>query len=117
MSDTLAAEGGREELPTTLSVLVQSLLQDSVLIPAEGRKLSVEGTSPADVDADRSRSQVSLLSLTQIFSAPINLLLTLSQSLDLASICYHYSSLLTGSLLRLFSSGHKLARRTLLEWT
>ena len=72
--------------PNALSVSVQSLLQNSVLIPAEGLKLSAEGTSPADMDADWSRSQASLPSPTQIFSAPINLLLTLSQSLDLASI-------------------------------
>ena len=69
------------------------------------------------MDADRSRSQASLPSPTWIFSAPINLLLTLSQSLDLASIWYHDSSLLTGLLLRLFSGGHKLTPWPLLEWT
>ena len=85
VSDKLAAEGRGEELLTPCPV--QSLLQDSVLIPAEGLKLSVEGTSQADrLDVDRSRSQASLPSPTWIFSAPINLLLTLSQSLDLASI-------------------------------
>ena len=84
VSDKLAAEGSGEELLTPCPV--QSLLQDSVLIPAEGLKLSAEGTSQADMDADRSRSQASLPSPTQIFSDPINLLLTLSQSLDLASI-------------------------------
>ena len=84
VSDKLAAEGSGEELLTPCPV--QSLLHDSVLIPAEGLKLSAEGTSQADMDADRSRSQASLPSPTQIFSDPINLLLTLSQSLDLASI-------------------------------
>ena len=104
VSDKLAAEGSGGELLTPCPV--QSLLQDSVLIPAEGLKLSAEGTSQADMDADRSRSQASLPSRTQIFSDPINLLLTLSQSLDLAFIWYHDSSLLTGLLLRLFSGGH-----------
>ena len=55
VSNKLAAEGGGEELLTPCPV--QSLLQDSVLIPAEGLKLSAEGTSQADMDADRSRSK------------------------------------------------------------
>ena len=84
--DILVAEEDGEELLTTLSVLVYSLLQNSFLVPAEGLKLSVEGTSPANMDAGRPRSQASLPSPTQIFSAPFHLLLTLSQSLDLASI-------------------------------
>ena len=72
VSDKLAAEGSGEELLTPCPV--QSLLHDSVLIPAEGLKLSAEGTSQADMDADRFRSQASLPSPTWIFSAPINLL-------------------------------------------
>ena len=84
VSDKLAAEGSGEELLSPCPV--QSLLQDSVLIPAEGLKLSVEGTSPADMDADRSRSQASLPSFIWIFSATFNLLLTLSKSLDPTSI-------------------------------
>ena len=94
-----------------------SLFFNTVLVPAEGLKLSVEGTSQAGMDADRSRIPASLPSPTQIFFAPINLLLTLSQSLDLASISYHASSLLTGSLLRLFSGGHKVTPQPLLGWT
>ena len=58
------------------------------------------------MDADQSRSQASLPSPTWIFSAPFNLLLTLSQSLIPASIWGPGSSLLTGSLLRLFSGTH-----------
>ena len=60
------------------------------------------------MDADRSRAQASLPSLMWIFSAPFNLFLTLSQSLDPASIWGPGSSLLTGSLFRLFSGGHKV---------
>ena len=84
--DILASEEDGEELPTTLCVMVYSLLKESTLVPAEGPKLSVKGTSPADMDAGRSRSQASLPSFTRIFSAPFNLLLTLSQSLDPTSI-------------------------------
>ena len=86
VSDTTGCKARWGRASNALSVPVQSLLQNSVLIPAKGLKLSVEGTSPADMDAGRSRSQASLPSFAWIFSAPINLLLTLNQSLDLASI-------------------------------
>ena len=46
-----------KEIPTALSVMVYSLLKESTLVPAEGPKLSVKGTSPADMDTGRSRSQ------------------------------------------------------------
>ena len=40
--DILAAEGGGEELPTNLSALVYSFLQDSALFQAKGLKLSIK---------------------------------------------------------------------------
>ena len=48
--DILAGEVGGGELPTTLSVLVSSLLQDSTLVQAKGLKLSVKRTLLADMD-------------------------------------------------------------------
>ena len=55
-----------QELPTTLSVLVQFLLQESLLVWVGGPKLSVKGTSPAAMDACRTRKQTSLSSPTWI---------------------------------------------------
>ena len=40
--DILAAEGGGEELPTNLSALVYSLLQESALVQAKDLKLSIK---------------------------------------------------------------------------
>ena len=40
--DILAADGGEEELPTNLSALVYSFLQDSALFQAKGLKLSIK---------------------------------------------------------------------------
>ena len=48
--DILAGEAGGGELPTTLSVLVSTLLQDSTLVQAKGLKLSVKRTLLADMD-------------------------------------------------------------------
>ena len=42
--DILAADGGEEELPTNLSALVYSLLQESALFQAKDLKLSINGT-------------------------------------------------------------------------
>ena len=55
-----------KETPTALSVMVYSLLKESTLVPAEGPKLSVKGTSPAARDAGRTGTQTSLSSPTWI---------------------------------------------------
>ena len=49
-----AGEVDGEEIPTALSVMVYSLLKESTLVPAEGPKLSVKGTSPADMDTGKT---------------------------------------------------------------
>lgn len=48
-------EGSAEELLTPC-LLWFSVCQDPALVPAEGSKLSVTGTLPADRDAGRTRS-------------------------------------------------------------
>ena len=42
-----------KEIPIALSVMVYSLLKESTQAPAEDPKLSVKGTSPADMDTGK----------------------------------------------------------------